>query len=203
MRRSIVLAAGLGVALAAVYAFQTADRTPAIHRLGGGATIGYDSFAVRASGFDGVAVVRVVDVGEPEWNTVDGAKPPEEALAEMLSGPPQYDYFIGRPVTLELVEMIRGTWFAPKATVWWKPGGQVGEDLLVIDDLGLPDVAAGQLAVAFTFDVPRTPTPGVSLYVAEVYPVSKDGRILTPLPDELIRLADLDSLVSAAPPQGD
>ena len=203
MRQRPFAAAAVGFAVlltVAAYSSQhtnSSRRATEVQALGGGATIGYDSFAVRASGFDGVAVVRVAAVGEPEWNTIDGGRPTDEALEAAMSGTTQFDYFIGRPVTVELVRMIRGSWTAPKSsTVWWRAGGEVGEERVVIDDLRAPEPSIDQLAVAFTFDAPRMPTPGVSLYVAEVYPVQADGRLLTPLPAEAISLADLPKVLA-------
>lgn len=195
---------GAGIACSVVLAAcgvspnaEIAATPPEPNGLIGGASLGYDSFAARASGFDGVAVVRVVAIGSPEWNTVDGSKPSAGELDAMLSGSPRFDYFIGRPVTLELVEMVRGRWTAPSSsTVWWKPGGQVDDDIVVIDDLGVPEPTPGQLAVAFTFDAPRNPTPGVSLYVAEAYPVQPDGRVVTPLQTEEIFVTDLPLILT-------
>lgn len=203
MRNRNFAAAAIGSAVlltVATYTSLTTRSEEAGHEtqtLGGGPTIGYDSFAVRASGFDGVAVVSIAALGEPEWNTVDGARPSDQALAAAMSGVTQFDYFIGRPVTLELVRMIRGTWTAPEtSTVWWRAGGEVGGDSIVIDDLRPPEPKVGQVAVAFTFDAPRMPTPGVALYVAEVYPVQADGRLLTPLASEAISLDDVPMLLA-------
>lgn len=199
-RSSLAAAAALiGIATAIALTGPSAQHEAAARpmTLAGGATIGYESFAARASGFDGVAIVRVGAVGAPAWNTPDGTRPSDHALIDAMSEGTQFDYFIGTPVSLELVRMIRGDWNAPTSTTtWWRAGGGAQEDRVVIDDLRPPAPSVGQLAVAFTFDTPREPTPGVSLFIAEAYPVQADGRVLTPLPTEVVLLADLPGILA-------
>lgn len=201
-RISLAAAAAALIGIATAIALTGPDvrhngNAPRPMTLVGGATIGYESFAVRASGFDGVAVVRVGGVGAPAWNTPDGARPSDAALIDAMSGDTQFDYFIGTPVSLELVRMIKGDWNPPTTTTtWWRAGGGAQGDRVVIDDLRPPAPSVGQLAVAFTFDSPREPTPGVSLFIAEAYPVQSDGRILTPLSTEVVFLADLPAILA-------
>jgi len=55
--------------------------------VGSASSIQYESFAQWAAWYDGVAIVRVVEVGAPRWSTPSGERPPEADLhASMIVG---------------------------------------------------------------------------------------------------------------------
>jgi hypothetical protein len=167
-------------------------------RVGSGVEFNYTGIKDAIRGFDGVAIIRIVDIGLLQWNTVDGTRPSEAALHTAWSVAPEEpgwaDYFIGRPYTVELVRMASGRWIAPiRRTNWWVWGGKIGADETVVSDPAgiaprLP--VKGELAVGVTSTVDFK--TGVSEYVQVLFPIDASGRVLTADPSEHVTLDDID-----------
>lgn len=151
----------------------------------------YQSLAEWASQFDGVAIVRISEVGRLQWNTPTGERPSEEQLHAHDVG---LRYWIGRPFTLELERTVRGRWTGPgEQTQWWVAGGQLGADVTQVPEPPVPTPDVGQRAIAFTgvFDLGT----GVKEYVGAVFPVDDAGRVITMDRGEGVTIENIDSRV--------
>lgn len=160
--------------------------------VGTATSIPYESFAQWAGYFDGVAIVRVLDVGAPRWSTPTGERPAEADLhASPTDGVPRPPLVIGRPITVELVRDVRGAWPAPgQRAVWWVPGGRIGADELISTGPSLREPRVGELGVAFTAAKAYLPVP--LTYIGSLFAVDASGRVETFDPTEKITLDTLD-----------
>lgn len=167
------------------------------HSFGGGAaSMYYEGFAAFAKQFDGIALVEVVAVSEPRWNTPDRGRPSEQQLhAERLPGDP--DYFIGRAYTVRLVRMVRGEWTPPSnQAVAWEAGGRVGADEYAVAPLGVTAPTVGQQALALTLDGLVDFGTGVTTPIAWLLPVGATGQVNTLDPTETLSLGEIERLLS-------
>ncbi|MBA3876369.1 MAG: hypothetical protein C0498_05445 [Anaerolinea sp.] len=160
--------------------------------VGSATSIPYESFAQWAGYFDGVAIVRVVDVGAPRWSTPSGERPTEADLHASPTGDlPRPLLVIGRPITVELVREVRGAWPAPgKKAVWWVPGGRIGADELISTGPNLREPVIGELAVAFTAAQTYLPVP--LTYIGSLFAADASGRVETFDSSEMVTLDTLD-----------
>lgn len=154
----------------------------------------YGSIAEYATYFDGVAIVRVVDISPLRWNTPSGERPSEADLHASISGTTQKVLVIGRVFTVELVRQVRGTWPAPgQQAVRWISGGRIGADEVISTGRTLREPAVGELAVAFTADqaysseLPLSYIGSFSLFATDA-----SGRVETFDDSETVTLDTLD-----------
>lgn len=161
-------------------------------QIGGATSIQYDSIAQYAAFYDGVAIVRVVDISPLRWNTPSGERPSEADLHASISGTTQKVLVIGRVFTVELVREVRGAWPAPgQRAAWWVPGGRIGADEVISTGPNLREPAIGELAVAFTAD--QTYSSAIPLrYIGDLFPVDASGRVETFDDSETVTLDTLD-----------
>lgn len=168
--------------------------TPHGEQVVGSASIGYESIAQWAAWYDGVAIVRVVEVGALRWNTPSGERPPEADLHASNDRRVGTPLVIGRAIAVELVREVRGPWPAPgQRAVWWVPGGRIGADEFILTDGVWPgrEAAIGELAVAFTRAEP-TQRAIPSAYIGYLFAVDASGRVVTYDPSERVTLDTLD-----------
>ena len=161
-------------------------------QIGGATSIQYDSIAQYAAWYDGVAIVRVVDISPLRWNTPSGERPSEADLHASLSGTTQKVLVIGRVFTVELVRQVRGTWPAPgQQAVWWISGGRIGADEVISTGPRLREPAVGELAVAFTAAQPYGSVPPLR-YIGSLFATDASGRVETFDSSEMVTLDTLD-----------
>ena len=167
---------------------------PSVHGeviAGGGISFKDESLAEMAAGYEGVALVRVVAIGAPRWNTPTGERPSEEALHAHDTG---LNYWIGRPFTLQLERVLTGRWTAPAdRTEWLVAGGQLGADVTEVPGLVPREPRVGEFAVAFTGAWDQG--TGLKAYVGSVFPVEPSGEVLTRRPDEGVTIRNIDRLL--------
>jgi len=161
-------------------------------QVGSSTSVPYVSIADYATYYDGVAIVRVVDVGAPRWNTPSGERPAEAELHAWLNGTVYTPLVIGRAITVELVRQVRGAWPAPgQRAVWWVSGGRIGADEVISTGPNLREPAVGEIAVAFTAD--EAYSPAIPLrYIGDLFAVDASGRVETFDPSETVTLDTLD-----------
>lgn len=165
--------------------------------IGGGAfSYGYGSFAEFAAMTDGVAVVRIVSVGEVQYSTDDGRRP---SCADVAAADDAFG--VGRVVQVEMVEVVRGTWPAPGPVAsYWLPGGAIGGDVSPEAGFDLPAPTTGALAVAFLLAQPIDFDDGqgtLAVHIGELFPVDDAGRVVTPDPSELILIDQMEKVLRA------
>ncbi len=162
--------------------------------IGGGAgSFYYGSFEEFAAMTDGVAVVRVVSVGDPQYSTDDGQRPSCDEVADATDA-----FTVGRLVEVEMVSLIRGAWPAAGNAMYWLPGGTIDGDITTEAGFGLADPVLGELAVAFLLAEPLDLDDGEGsqpVHVGELFAADATGRVLTPDPTELILIEALDELL--------
>ena len=161
-----------------------------------GASIGYDGFRdwATASGWGGIAVVRVVGVGPLRWTTRDGARPSEGELhgapPGLLSRPG-----IGRLISVREVRTLSGQWLGARdGAVYWRPGGQLGLDIQE-EEIPLPEFIVGQTAIAFVLpqDLDFGNGGPLPVQIGWLFPVDAAGRVQTLDPRETITLDTIAS----------
>lgn len=162
-------------------------------QIGSATSIPYASIAQWATFYDGVAIVRVVDISAPRWSTPSGERPPEADLHAWIAGtstsPP---LVIGRVFTVELVRQVRGTWPAPgPRAVWWVSGGRIGADEVISTSPELAEPRIGDQAVVFTAAQPYLAFIPMS-YIGFLFAVGASGRVTTYDSSETVTLDTLD-----------
>ncbi len=181
----------------------TPSETPHGHVIGSSASYPtYESLAsFRSCGF-ALAIVEIVAVSEPRWDTPTGARPPEALLHAPPLDPEFPDHYnIGRLISVRRVRVLQGTWPVPEDTVdYWRPGGTVGldwgEEVSLYPPVTASDV--GRRGIAFML-----PTlllgipPTIASEVCILFPADAQGRIVTPLETE--EGITLDSVESFLP----
>lgn len=182
----------------------TPSETPHGHAIGSSASYAqYDSLARWIDKWDAaVAIVEIVEVSEPRWDTPTGACPPEA----LLHGPPldpefPEHYNIGRLVKVRMVRMLQGESPVTAGTLeYWRPGGTVGVDSGAESPIH-PAVTAsdvGRRAIAQLLPRPVLLgiPPSMSVTVGDLFPADAQGRIVTPLgTDEGITLDNVESFL--------
>lgn len=159
---------------------------------GGAATFDYMGLRAMAQDAGGVAVVKVTNIGDLQYNTADGQRPAE---GTPLSG----SISVGRIVEVKLIRLASGSWVSGDVARYWQPGGTLGSDTTPEEGyMGLPRPELNQTMVAFL--LPQTadldPTDS-ELYmdIFALFPVSASGRITTPDPKERVTTDSLDAAV--------
>lgn len=169
----------------------TPAATPHGEQQTGASDIVYVSIAQWAAWYDGVAIVRVVDIGAPRWSTPSGERPSEADLHAWLTAEVRTPLVIGRAITVELVREVQGAWPAPGGrAVWWVPGGRIGADEVVDGSARVREPVIGELAVAFTGAQPYLPVP--LSYIGCLFTADAAGRVETFDSSETVTLDTLD-----------
>jgi len=158
------------------------------------ASISYDGFRNWAAMSEGVAIVRVVEVGPIRWNSASGDRPPEARLHTAPRGH-RDSYNIGRLVVLEPVQLLAGEW--PRGVErlrYWRPGGSLGVDRFEVP-LPVPDLAAGDEAVALLGSADAGADDSIPVQVGWLFPIDDTGRVVTLDRSEGVTLDNLDSFL--------
>lgn len=178
--------------------------TPTLHIFSaqGGTVSGtdsYRSFRQWAALWPNAALVRVVEIGPPQWNTTDGKLPPGLDFPDPVPGNPNVLRIL-RPTRMELVRVLRGSW--PTEDVYglrW--GGRVGNDIEETDTDPFPP-KVGQQVIAFALAQPIDIGADFPLWVVSGFPVDASGRVLTPEADREPDPNPDQTLPPADPPAG-
>lgn len=159
-------------------------------------SIGYDGFREWAtgSGWGGVAIAQIVQIGPLRWTTPDGTRPAESVLH---GAPPdgQDHPGIGRVITVREIQTLTGRWLGPvDGATYFRPGGQLGLDVWK-GEIPLPEFNVGQTVIAFF--APQEVYLGAGgllpMQIGWLFPVDAAGRVQTLDPRENITLDTIAS----------
>lgn len=176
--------------------------TPHIFSAQGGTVSGtdrYRSFRQWAALWPNAALVRVVEIGPPQWNTKDGRLPPGLDFLDPVPGNPNVLRIL-RPIRMELVRVLRGSW-PPDDVYGLRWGGRVGNDIEETDPDPFPP-KVGQEVIAFAPAQPIDLGAAFPLWVVSGFPVDASGRVLTPEADREPDPNPDQTLPPADPPAG-
>ncbi len=183
-------ASGLGPPVAT--AATVAPGTTSSPATGGAGSFYYGSIREFSTAAKGIALVRVTNVGDLQYNTVDGSRPAE---GTPLTG----SISVGRIVEVSLVRLVKGSWLAGQTARYWQPGGTIGADSTPSEGfMGLPRPEQGSTMVAFLAPVAADLDPTdaeLPMDIIALFPVNQAGRVLTPDPHEQVQADDLNDAV--------
>ena len=174
-------------------ATEAATPEPSRCSLGRGvADVAYGDISDLARVADAIAIAEVVRVSDLRYSTESGERPSCEYIesAQGLFG-------VGRMIELQQVRTVKGQ---PAGTVmYWLPGGSLGGDTSPGHHFGLETPAVGDRMLAFLLSRPGDMDIGpnvLEVNAFELFPIARDGRIITPDPRENVTIDNVDEAVT-------
>jgi len=150
----------------------------------------------------GVAVAEVLTVGELQYATESGERP---SCDEIRAAPAAFS--IGRMIEVRILTPTGGAVEKGEVLSYLYQGGSLGGDVSPGHPLGLPMPSEGDRVLVLIARAPVDVDPGtgeLAVDVLEMFPITPQGRVVTPNSAETVtveRVADLlrDVLPSPVP----